>query len=428
MSDSENNKSTIYNWNLASAIKSVETKAGIAYINAADQVDNLQQVIRSFRQQGWIVAPATRNGKPVLRLSGFDKSQEILDIIQDNNYVEGSPNIQIIEKEEKKSSFEELKSSSLRASGIFYELGNILYMAEGFFRKDWAGVGVGAAFATGDSLLVAFGGNDQEKAIKSLLKNLKKHLNDNGIEIPEGSALNAETLAKPNGFLEQIYDFIHEHVNSFKNLAEVAGGIFMIFSGMKSENKAKSAAGAVIITGFLAAELIQEKKIDAKEYEKLNPVEKVWSKIQSNPLALAGAAGLINNAFNVVGYANERKKVMQQPEGERKNHYKIGSAAVASMLVANTLYSVSKKTRGNEDSDIINDVYAMAAQAIAEMPEKIREKAIEETSMFLAERNDIKDTKPQIKERIQQAINALAINPWFPNENKQAYNSINMNR
>lgn len=431
MSSGNNENIDVYRWSGNSKIIKVDVRSDkeerIAYIQAAENTANLHTLRELFRKQGWASSSDKRNGEPVLRLTGFKNENDLIELLQNSGYVENQASIEKSDKRKKahKGAASSLKANSLRTSGLFYMLGNILFIMSGIKRHDKSQIGTGTFFAIGDSALMAFGGKDDRRQFNSLLKKLKKHLDDHGIEIPEGAAINAELMAKPHGFLETTYDFIHEHINTIKIMAEVLGGAFYFNAGKNQNNTRKQAAGAIIVTGWAATLLVKEKKIDPEEYKKAGTLGKLKMQIQDKPLRIAGWAGLTHNALSTVGAFEERKKELAKPDGNHNYRWDMGG--IAAMVTANSLYSISNKVTGGKIDNVglVDDVYGLAAQILHTLPEKEREAAIVETANFLGQRTEIKDTREKIIRKLNDAVNNLSSNPWFDVDDDKQPASIN---
>lgn len=391
----------------------------IAYIHAKDKAPNLHSLREEFRRQGWTVSPDTKEGRPVLRLSGISHEDMLLHMLENGGYVSSDPKVTSPGNTPRKTAptASSLKSNSLRASGIFYLLGDAIFLMNGIKRSnDLAQMGTGLAFGAGDVAFMAFSGKDDRRQFDSVIKKLKSHLESRGVEIPEGSALTTEVLAKPEGFLEKTYDYLHEHINTYKIMAEILGGGLYFKAGINQHNPRKQAAGAIIVAGWTGALLTKEKKIDPDVYAKASPLKKLGMYIQEKPLRLAGWSGLTHNALTTWGAFEERSKYRKGLEGGTP-HYRWDLAGVSSMLVANSLYSVSNKTTGGsiESDALINDVYSLAADLLNRQPEAVRQASMEKTAEFLGQREEIKDSKEQIMARLNKAVENAKNNPWFEN-------------
>lgn len=411
---------TTYTWGDGSIIPQIDVrKDGVAYIHAAKNAPDLPALRELMESKGWATSSDVRGGEfAILRISKFDAIQDIIAVLQEAHAVSGQPKVTIQEAAIQKRDLSSLKANSLRASGLFYIIGDVLYTLKGFLgnasHKD---KGIGLSMMAGDLIFLGFGKKDDEKEFASLIKKLKHFYDKNGIEIPDYSALSVETLAKPGGFLEKTYDFIHENVNIFKCLAEVIGGGFALSDGFEKDANGKRdrgmlVSGTALITGFGAAALIKEKKIDPEEYAKANMFKKLWMRIQAQPLRLAALGGLTNNVGVIISIFKLRK---DEKAGASKTHWELRAAGVAAMIVANIFYSISKKTAGgNIKSDaIVDDVYGLSAQVLNHMDPQTRETAIKQTAQFLGERVEIKDNKEQIEAYLRKEIGELRQNPWF---------------
>lgn len=410
-------------WNSESLISKVELREQgkghmVAYLHAADHgKDDLPKLFalrEEFKRKGWSTSSDNHRGKAVLRITGIENEQQLTELLQTTKAVQGSARIsqQEVAGQDSKGVVDFVKSNSTRLSGAFYLLGDALMITRGLVVKPKANFGqtmTGISFAAGDLAFLGFGGRDDKRQFKSLLTKLKTHLDKEGVEIPQGTALSAETLAKPGGMLEKTYDFLHEHINPIKISAEILGGYMYQKGGQdpKDPNPDKVTAGRVIMAGWLAALLLPEKKKDPEEWKEANPLQKAVMFLQEKPLRLAGAAGLIHNGFTIKGALRDRR--------EGKAHYQWDLAAVSSMLVANSLYTIcSKSTGGNIKADaLVNDVYGIAAQIVNRQPDKLKDAVINSTVEFLGARPEIKDTKQQINKRLRDEIEMQAQNPWF---------------
>jgi len=418
-----------YQWDSPSTIPRIDVRSQgkdnvVAYIyppdNASEHSPELIELRNRFKQMGWASNSDNRGGKQVLRLTGFGDEREIITLLKTGKSVVGNPEITTTASNDHSGFGEKLLSNSLRSSGLFYMLGDILFVLSGIKRgNDRAQIETGLAFAAGDAALMAFGGKDDKRQFKSLLTKLSNHLEEKGIAIPHSAAINAETMASKGGFLETVYDFVHEHINVFKIAAEVFGGARYFQAGINQDNPRKKAAGALIVAGWTASLLIKEKKPDPEQLQNAGIMEKTKSYIQEKPLRLAGWSGLAHNALSTMGAFDERKKELAKPNGT--NHYRWDLAGICAMLMGNSLYSMSNKVTGGsiKEGALVEDVYGLAAQVLNRQPEELREKAIEETANFLGQRSELKDNRTQIIARLRKEIDALSHNPWFYPRNQQ---------
>ena len=414
----KSNAPKVYKWDEASIIPRVDVRTqnnnAVAYIYAADNADehSLSELRSQFKNKGWATSSDTRGGKSVLRVSGLNNADELISILTFGRYVNGDARSTSEETTKPPETIsQKLKANSLRASGIFYTIGNSLYIASGFARgKDIHQIGTGVAFSAGDVLLTVFGGKDDQRQFTSLLTKYKNHLEKQGVEIPKDSALYAETDTRRDTPLDKSYNFIHEHINKIKASAEVVGGWQYWLAGRDQGNKWKQITSIIFSLGFGSSIFIPEKKPDPEKLKNADLTEKAWSFVQESPLRIAGWSGLSNTILTTYGAFMEKAKY------PGKNFYKYDLATASSMLVGNNLYALSNKTTGGSitEEGLISDIYGIAAQVLNRLPEEKRPAAIKATVDFLGERVEIKDSREQIDKLLREKmLQSSKANPWF---------------
>ncbi|HEU5047042.1 MAG TPA: hypothetical protein VFT64_04280 [Rickettsiales bacterium] len=391
-----------------------DDKGIIAYLHASPNAAHLHELQEIFQGKGWTGSPDIHNGRPVLRLAGLQNSDDLINFLQQAGYAQGQAAIsEPTPPEEGEKSLSSVKRNSLHASSALYLLGDVLAVISGIKRNDKEQIGIGVSFAAGDAGFMAFGGHNEHRTFNATLKSLRKHLEKNNIAIPQDSAIDAELLTTRGGFLEQVHDYVSEHINPFKLLAEVVGGVFTFRAGLNQHNPGKTAAGAVLVAGWLSALLIKEKKIDPEAYSHAGAAQKLAMKVQAQPLLLAGGSGLTNNAFNYYGAWDERRR-LKAGDPTATPHYVWDLAMQTAMVGANVLFSISKKNGKavSHEDPLIDDVYGLAAKTFSSLPENVRERALEHTAEFLAERHSIPENKTQAVEKLRKHMELMAHNPW----------------
>jgi len=413
-----------YNWDNESAIRQIDVRksktGAVAYLHAADDATNLHNLRELLRGKGWATSSDTREGKPVLRVSGLQDENQLINIALQSNFAQGTPRVTETTPPKEKGFWNWVKRNSLIFSGWVYTFGNALYVVSGFVRKDMDQARTGASFAGGDILLAIFGGKNEDRQLRTLLTKLKSHLNTHGITIPDHAAINTETDKGKNS---KFFDFMGNNISIFKALAEVVAGVFYFRAGAKQKNPWKQTTAIIFGLGFGSSIFIKEKKTDPNELKNAGFFKKAWAYWQEKPLRIAGWSGLSNTVLTTAGAVEKgykHEKGMAPPAGDP--HYKWDLATAGTMLVANNLYALSNKGAGKITSgSIIDDVYGLAAQVINQQPtEELRNKAIEETAKFLGERTEIKEHTAQAKQHLIEELVRLNNNPWSEAHQKQS--------
>ncbi len=446
---------THYEWPSGSAVTQVDVRTqkngqSVAYLYAdpAAPKDTLLEIRSALRLKGWGTLSDNRDGKFGLRVSGMkDGGSSLIGLLEHSGYSGGTPQIRTDkpEKEAPKGFINTVKDHSLRASGLFYTLGNAVYLASGILRSkenlkrenktgkiDSGQIQSALTWGAGDLLVLAIGGKNDSRQLTSLLTKLKQHYVKEGIDLPVTAAIHAETADASNTVGKKISNFAHEYLNQIKCLTESVAAIGYYKAGKDQGNTAKQITAVTFGLGFLASALIPEKKIDEEKYEKAGKLGRWWMRIQANPLSVGGLSGYSNTILTTYSAHKEgqRRKLYEKdpktfPYTFDKNnkpiipskHYKLDYAAPGVMFFGNGLYAASKKTVGGDikTTDMVSDVYRIASQIINKLPEGERERALESTAKFLGERPEVSDTRAQVREKLVTQMTIQRQNPWFEN-------------
>lgn len=418
-----------YRWHDGGVIRSVEVREqsnghAVAYLEAdySEQARETRQHIRAMlRAQGWGTLSDHRNGKFFLRISGLRNGDELLGMLQKTGFLHTSPEICTIEakQEAPKGLWGYIKAHSLTISGIIATIGNLMGIAQGIHRsmgqKLSAGqIGKGTFFMLGDLPLALAGERDDARQLNNLLRHLKHHYDKEGFLIPGTSSILAETSDKGKGRIELAKDYLHRYANQVKCVLEVAAAFSSFFAGREQKSTYKQYAPIFWGGGFAAALLIPERKIDEEKYAQAGMFKRLWMRLQSNPLTIAGLLGYTNNIGDYLSAYSERKKWIAN--GKTGSPFYLWDVATPTvMLGANGTYAISRKTVGGDiqTEAIVSDVYTIAAQILNKQPENMRAAAMESTAKFLGERPEIKDSHVEILTRLRQEMDIQHKSPWF---------------
>jgi hypothetical protein len=448
-----NETTTTYTWpdGVIKRIDVREQKNGfaVAYLYADDREEQRTtrtNIRAALRLKGWGTLSDSRDGESVLRVAGLRSGNELIGMLREQGFIATNAHIttDTTAKAESKGLVASIKSRTLRWSGILATLGNAMSMTEGILRKIEnnerlvaAGktpegfssqIKMGAAFAMADLPLAVVDEQDNSRQLGLLLKKLGKEYERQGIEVPKTASIFVETSDKGKSLHQRTFDYLHAYANQIKCGLEVIASYFSIESGKEQGNKYKIAAGAIFGPGFLASLLIPEKKIDEEKYAQAGTLGRLWMKIQSNPLSVGGLLGYSNTIATYMSAHDERARLRNPEKFEKKfnrktgdeihpsEHYKWDYAIPTVMIGANGLYAASKKTVGGSiGSDaMVQDAYRIASQIINKQPDgALREKAVEATARFFAERTEIKEHYPEARARLIKELDSQRQNPWF---------------
>lgn len=449
---------TTYTWPDGGVIKRIDVRMqkngfAVAYLYADDREeerDARTNIRAALRLKGWGTLSDSRNGEFVLRVAGLRSGDELVDALQRQGFITTSANVQTQDAEpEPKGFMANVRSRTLRWSGIIATLGNSLSFAEGVLRKiesnkrrvaagekpeGFAGqIKMAAAFEMADLPLALVDEHDNSRQLNLLLKKLAKEYKNNGIEVPNNASIYVETSDKNKSLIERGQDFLHSYANQIKCGLEVVASYYSIQGGREQGNKHKVIAGAIFGPGFLASLLIPEKKIDEDKYAQAGTLSRWWMRIQSNPLSVGGLLGYSNTVATYLSAHDEGQRLIgnrpakyNTKDGsklEPSKYYKMDYVIPSVMIGANGLYAASKKTVGGDiKSDaMVQDAYRIASQIINKQPGELREKAMEITAKFFGERMEIKEHYPEARQRLIQELDSQRQNPWFELQGLSAY-------
>lgn len=415
-----------FRWSDDAVIRRVDVREqtdgrAVAYLYANEGEDAQEQrkeIRAAIRLKGWGTLSDHRDGGYALRVSGLSSAAEFIDMLKAGGFVQGEPQVTRTTPQAaaSKNLWDSIRNNSLQVSGVIATVGNAMSIASGVHRgKGFGQIGQGAAFAVADLPLAIAGERDDSRQLNNLLRELKKHYETTGIEIPKNASIHAETSDRGKGFGELAMDYMHRYANQIKCSLEVVAAAFTIRAGFEQKSTPKKLFPLVWGSGFLASLLISEKKIDDEKYAQAGAMDRLWMKIQSNPLSVGGLLGYSNNIASYMSAYNERKASLA-PGGNGRHFYRWDFAIPTVMLGANGTYAMSKKTVGGDirDDAMVSDVYIIAAQILNKQPEgPLRDAAIESTAKFLADRTEIKDKRPEIIRRLHEEMQVQRESPWF---------------
>lgn len=423
-----------YRWPPGGLIERIDIRQqsngrAVAYLYAdkSEQARPERRELRALvRLKGWGTLSDNRDGKYALRISGLNgDGSELLDVLRGGGFFRSEPSVTTIQGEaiQSKGAWDYIRNHSLRISGTIATVGNAMSIASGFHRgKEIGQIGQGAAFAIADLPLAIAGERDDSRQQTNLLRQLKKHYETTGIEIPKNASILAETSDKGKSFGTLAMDYMHRYANQIKCSFEVVAAGFTIHAGRAQQSSFKKYAPFIWGPGFAASLLIPERKIDPEKYEQAGTLERAWMNIQANPLAIGGLLGY-SNTVATYGSAYREREAWKNAGRTGTPLWKWDVAIPSVMIGANGTYAMSKKTVGGDikNDAIVSDVYIVAAQILNKQPDNVREQAIESTAEFLGKRMEISDSKPVIIARLKQEMDVQRNSPWFEKTPLTAY-------
>ena len=114
----------------------------------------------------------------------------------------------------------------------------------------------------------------------------------------------------------------------------------------------------------------------------------------------------------------------------KKIGWKFSGATVPINIMANTLYGMSSKKERSEDlgKGYIDELYAIAANIYAELPEDERDDKISKFAGFVASQPDMETPQADIEQALRTKIADMEKSPWAEHihKNREAQASAPM--
>lgn len=218
--------------------------------------DTQKRLDSALVDQGFSVAYDLVDGLPALRVTGFKRTGKIIEALYGSNLVEGNYHKSAQEHAATKKSW---RDSSLILSAIFYQLGNLVTILSGVFRKEANERNTGIAFAVGDTSMLLFGKRTEKEKYVSVMKGFGEMLQQNGYIPSFGSGFSASAMYEKPSSWQNIRNFMHDKVIAVKSLSEIAAGVSFARAGQIQGNRYKTMAGSLIASGFAISLMTPEK-------------------------------------------------------------------------------------------------------------------------------------------------------------------------
>lgn len=391
----------------------------------------------------------SENGHAILRVRGLKNEKQLTHALQKTGLGPSSDKtLTAADRNHQKARFSErVRNRSLLLSALFYDLGNIALFVSGIQRgrhnpdgkmtsNDRSEFNSGLAFAVGDILMTIYGDKKGDGQLQAAANSLEQHLREKGIAIPEGAALDPDSLHQ-SGAMQEINNWMRRHIIHIKSLTEISGGLHYIHSGTKAGNfnREKVIAGALLSTGWLATFLLD--KSHKPPVLDNDASDGVIGKMRANPRGwIARPLAMGNNIFTLWGTSKERTKFRQEAEAAKaafaehatekneaelarhiaKQHDYVANVFTASsFLVAHSLFGMSGSKRPQEtrdDKEVMADLVLLSANMLAQQPEAVRKRAVDETAEYIAKMPHMAQGQEQIAAAINAKIDGLAKSGW----------------
>jgi len=416
------------------------------------------------------------DGRAVIQVRGLSEPKNLFSALHELGLAKGKVAKELTPEDKKKVSYRErVRGKAMFLSSFFYHLGNAAFIVSGiqrgrhnpggkFTKNDISELMIGATFSLGDVLMTFYGQDKGDEELNAAAWGLKRHLHQKGIEIPQGDALNPDTLHQ-SGAVKATDRWLRKHIGQVKCLTETAAGLFTIHSAMKPHefgkiNRSKLGGGFLITAAWLATFLLDKPRGNQIFNGNHKDSSTLIGNAAENPRGwIASPGAMFNNGLTLWGALNPKngertrfrdratkaeqalsdariemdasnqvnlpwvhkdtvkdaeKNFRRAKAGQIDYIYNVFSAC--SFLIANMLFGLSgSKKRPHETDDdrtMMNDLVLLSANVLAKQPQQVRETSIGEMAEYVSKLAHVKMTKDQVAKAIHDKVDNLAHSTW----------------
>lgn len=327
-----------YQWHEGS-IRRVVVEHGRKYptafieADAACSPEEYRELTDNLKSFGLQIFADNYEGKPALRVQGFETDAELMKDLQRTNMLPAPPDqVEHDPVKEKPGGVQGFKDwvadNSMVAAGVSYLVADGLVFGSGYVRGDRNGIQQGLVWAATSAMLALFGNRNPTQQMETMYGKMGDYFREQGYELtPEDT----QALEKLKGHSDQFYSkalrFIYEHPVEINNTLQGWGGLQLLQAGLNQKslnphnplisssrpNYFKVAAGVAVASGQWLGMLIPEDKqagmneeeksqyfldhLQGKEPEvkKISMFEHPIDWIRQSPLRITGLGASANN-------------------------------------------------------------------------------------------------------------------------------------
>lgn len=415
-----------YEWrgqSLISYLKEVDTgKSHYIEIGAAPEAEpgELAGLNRMLADQGWFsVADSDENGKPTLRIYGYNDPSNVVNYLEKQNFVSGSAKIS--------GSFQrkEKKKDTLISSGWFYYLGDLLFFAGGKYQAN-KDISVGSAIKALSSGLLIYGRSvNPDNPLHRFVEQTSKELSAQGINVEDYK--NADELStkleSSKSFKQKFDQFLSDYSVETLIGINTIGDFFFTKSGKGSEKKKSRNYGVITQGGiglatsvnlFIARTMMENRhKMDPE-----GTLFKVTNALEKSALPLRAAGNTLGNLISIFesfrGAVNLYREVPYADMKKDERHDFFGNLLIAAanltFLAGNIQYGRGKQKK--ETPYDMEEASAAVANMLQTMPREKKLEAVDKVATFFATQDPEQRSVEEHKEILFDKIERLKDSPF----------------
>lgn len=418
-----------------------------AYLHANSTVSEktLSEIAIALAKRGWQAVPNSMNGKPTLEIRGFSRASQITDELAKNNWVNGSPKIQI-EKQDSVKFGDTVKNRSLFLSGLVYIIGDASFFHYGKKNNSPFDMAAGLSYFGGTASSLLFARKDaSDLQVKEVANKMAAYMRAQNINVPDSCSVSSITNDKHKGLIKKADDYFRhypaEMMNSFFGLAGTCIAIAAMrnkvfgkvsdtaLKDMLAKEKISTQAatakiknqmrksglldvglGSLTVASAAFGNIVEEKARDPDSPKK-HGLDAVWEWAQERPLAVTGIGYMVSTMFHAASTVSD----WRHADSATKKTVAWRGLFVFSNLLAEVLLAISSKGHGKgviSDKSVGNTAISLAGELIATQPARTHDLLIDYMAGFLG-RDDVLAMKDKdVKNMLKTQVELMKKNPW----------------
>ncbi len=427
-------------------------------------------------QNGYKVLAGEHEGKPVLKIEGFDSANNLLASIADDGAIKGNFTATKTALDEHKADKSDMSKLRLLGAGACFAVASSAILAAGAIRQS-----AGEAFQGFAGIVPAIGlmwasQQTAESQMSYLYRDFKEFAQENNLRIGNDVRAIITEREAPDDLFHNFQRGVFENGPAANNLIKAIAISSGTIGAAQQGNWYKTAGNALAVTGLLTANALPEAhtehqssvhlgdEADKKAGEISEPPTpkkgffgELVAKVQASPQMLAGGFALGQQAFKAVGnelYDKPTKAKFTESYDGLKSEYgtaldvaveaknkndilKFGDKlkyleaknlkyeryanavtadqiSMAGYTVGYALYMGTKKHNGSKlDLDPIVEI---CANMVSDYPEDQQKAVIQRLATFLGNHKYASDSVDDLVSKINHKMAVLADSPWVGNE------------
>lgn len=365
--------------------------------------------------RGWQNVAVSVNGTQQLQVSGFDKTEDLLELLNAHGYSKNAPKVTAEPNDHPVENQKEwMKRSSLKLSGWSYIIGDIALILSGI-KSGRKGEQLSGGFSlAGAGVLTQYGNVKTEHHVRDVTERMGTFLEEQACQLPESCALSRIIHEKKQGRLQDADQFLTKFPSETALSLYALSALSFAQSGIRHKKPWDVAASMSSFAASMGSVIMPEKKVqkhaDAEHALSEGQIESWKQWIQEKPLRVAGFVYLLSGAALGMSAMREMKNDPKQKS------YIFKFIAAGSYILGNAMLMISNKSAANGhgafDADEKRRILGHAAEAISTQPEVLQKGLVGYVSGFLAQQPEMGSNAPEISKALHEQLEHFKQSPW----------------